>query len=316
MITTIPYSGWSRCLRMTNGTIDLIATTEVGPRIIRFGFNDGPNEFVEYPDQMGKTGGDAYRSYGGHRLWVAPETNGWTNHADNGSVTVLEQDGSIVLTAGVEAGTRLQKGMRVAFLPAQTGVRVEHVVTNCGERPTHLAPWALSVMAEGGTAIIPHEPYLPHAQKVLPARPMAVWHYTDMTDSRWTWGRRLVFLRQEAGTTTPQKIGALISSGWAAYRNGDRVFVKRFPFDPEAFYPDFGVNAEVFTNARMLEVESLGALVTLEPGHAVSHVEHWYLFRNVVPAANEEDWLRILTELVQHTHQPDPPDREARTHRV
>ena len=29
--------------------------------------------FKEYDEQMGKTGGDEWRIYGGHRLWIAPE---------------------------------------------------------------------------------------------------------------------------------------------------------------------------------------------------------------------------------------------------
>ncbi len=311
MLSFVPYKGWSQTARFTNGTIDLIATTEVGPRIIRFGFVDGPNEFVEYPDQLGKVGGDVYRSYGGHRLWVAPETAGWTNHPDNQPVSVTEVGDTLVLTASVEAGTRIQKQVRVSFLPDSTGVRIEHVITNAGSRPLRLAPWALSVMAAGGTAIIPHESHIPHPEKVLPARPMALWHYTDMTDSRWTWGRRLILLRQTSGAKGPQKVGAWISAGWAAYHNDNRLFVKRFPCDPSATYPDFGVNAELFTNHRMLEVESLGGLVTLEPSGSTSHTEHWYVYRSVTPASDEEGWTRILAEILQHTSQPDPPDRSA-----
>lgn len=316
MYSSVPYGGWRKCLRLTNGTIELIATTEVGPRIIRFGFVDGPNEFVEYPDQRGTVGGDVYRSYGGHRLWVAPETDGWTNHPDNQQVSVTEEGDTLVLTAAVEAGTGLQKQFRVSFLPDETGVRVQHMITNAGPRPVQLAPWALSVMAAGGTAMIPHEPYIPHPEKVLPARPMALWHYTDMTDPRWTWGRELTVLRQVPGAKTPQKIGAWITNGWAAYHNGDRLFVKRFPCDPSAQYPDFGVNAELFTNHRMLEVESLGALVTLLPSASTSHTEHWYLFRSVEPAANEEGWMRKLSEVILHTSHPEPPDRTTVPHHL
>lgn len=314
MSSRVSYGGWPNCFRLTNGTIDVIATTDVGPRIIRFGFVNGPNEFVEYPDQLGKTGGDVYRSYGGHRLWVAPETAGWTNHPDNGPVLVSQEVETLVLTPSVEAGTGLQKRFRVSFLPDSTGVRIEHVITNAGTRPVRLAPWALSVMAAGGTAIIPHEPHIPHPEKVLPARPMALWHYTDMTDPRWTWGRRLTMLRQVPGAPVPQKIGALIANGWAAYHNGNRLFVKRFSCDPSATYPDFGVNAELFTNHRMLEVESLGGLVTLDPSASTSHTEHWYLFRSIAPPSDEDGWMSVLSEVIHHTTQPDPPDRSSVSH--
>ncbi|MCX5770994.1 MAG: hypothetical protein NTZ09_12080 [Candidatus Hydrogenedentes bacterium] len=39
----VPYGGWPNCVRVTNGTVELIATTDVGPRIIRVGFVGGQN---------------------------------------------------------------------------------------------------------------------------------------------------------------------------------------------------------------------------------------------------------------------------------
>jgi len=52
-------------------------------------------------------------------------------------------------------------------------------------------------------------------------------------------------------------------------------------------YPGMGCNTELFTNADMLEVESLGPLVALAPGKKVEHVEDWYLLAGVPPIANE-----------------------------
>ncbi len=44
---TTEYRGWSNCHRVTNGRVELIATGDVGPRIIRFGFTGGANLFGE-----------------------------------------------------------------------------------------------------------------------------------------------------------------------------------------------------------------------------------------------------------------------------
>ncbi len=277
-IELIPYAGWEECVRLSNGTVEVVVTKQVGPRIIRYGFVGGPNEFVEYPDQVGKRGEARYRSYGGHRLWVAPETDGWTNHPDNQPVDVHEADGEVIFTAPIEQGTGFRKSIAVS-LGEGSAVRVRHTLRNTSDKPIMCALWALSVMAPGGTAIVPHERFIPHAEKVLPARPMVLWNYTDMTDPRWTWGKKFVRLRQDA-SKMPQKFGVLSTDGWAAYANGDRIFIKRFPFDISAQYPDFGCNAEIFTNHRMLEVESLGPLTPLAPGEGREHTERWTLHRS------------------------------------
>src|SRR5205823_1760453 len=83
-----------------------------------------------------------------------------------------------------------------------------------------------------------------------------------------------------------QKCGMRNSLGWAAYTLGDALFIKRFGFEPGAVYADFGCNTELFTNADMLEVESLGPLTRLDPGGDVLHIEHWSLSRAEVGATD------------------------------
>jgi hypothetical protein len=60
------------------------------PRIIRFGFIDQENMFKEYPEQMGKLGGDQWLIFGGTRLWHAPEAQPRTYYPDRDPVLVQE----------------------------------------------------------------------------------------------------------------------------------------------------------------------------------------------------------------------------------
>jgi len=193
--------------------------------------------------------------------------------------------------------------MRIWLNPKRNHVHVIHRITNHNIWEVTLAPWALTVMAPGGRVIVPQEPYRPHPDFLLPVRPLVLWGYTDMSDPRWRWGKRYVQLRQDSTAQYPQKFGALNTLGWAAYVNGDRVFLKRFPYDPQAHYPDFGCNCEFFTNNRMLEVESLGGLVTLRPGESVTHEEHWYLWRGVQVGESEEQIDAVLPALLAQTQQ-------------
>jgi hypothetical protein len=64
-------------------------------------------------------------------------------------------------------------------------------------------------------------------------------------------------------------------------------------------YPDFGCSVEIFTNAAMLEVETLGPLTTLEPGSAVEHIEQWSLDRaSALNDASYQELAEILEPLV------------------
>ncbi|MDQ1256337.1 MAG: hypothetical protein QG656_933, partial [Candidatus Hydrogenedentes bacterium] len=164
-----------------------------------------------------------------------------------------------------------------------------------------LAPWALTVMAQNGRAVYPQEPFIPHTEYLLAARPMVLWHYTKLNDPRWTWNEKYIQLRQDPKATSPQKVGLMNKQGWAAYTLGEVVFIKRFAFDPAATYPDHGCNNETFTNEDMIEVESVGPMTKLAAsGGTVTHDENWFLFKAEI-GTEEAELDSKLMPLVKQT---------------
>jgi hypothetical protein len=293
------YKGWPNCYRLSNDLVDLIVTTDVGPRIIRFGFVGGDNEFKEYADMVGKTGGAEWRSYGGHRLWHAPEAQPRSYFPDNAPVKLEEFAGFVRLIQPTEATTGIHKEIDVRLSANKAHVEVTHRLRNTNLWAVELAPWALSVMAQGGVAIIPLPPRGSHTENLLPTNTITFWAYTDMTDPRWAWGYKYVMLRQDPEREKPQKVGAMVTDGWAAYARGGHLFVKKFNYIPGARYPDFGCSVETFTNADMLELETVAPLVCLQPGATVEYVEQWFLFRDVPAPNNDADVERNVLPSVQ-----------------
>lgn len=295
------YGGWPNCVVLSNGTVEAVITTDVGPRIIRYGFVGGQNVLNEYSDMLGKTGGDEWRIYGGHRLWHAPEAQPRTYAPDNAPVQHEWNGTTLRLTQDTEASTGIQKQLEVTLSADSSNLRVVHRLINRNLWDVKLAPWALTVMAKNGRAIYPQEPYRAHTDYLLPARPLTLWHYTDMRDPRWTWGTKFIQLRQDPKAKTPQKVGFKNAPGWAAYALNGEVFIKRFAYIDGAEYVDFGCNTETFTNEDMLEIESLGPLTKLAAnGGTVEHVENWYLFKGNVGEA-ESEIESALTPLLNRT---------------
>jgi hypothetical protein len=300
----VAYGGWQNCIRLTNGSIELIITTDVGPRVIRCGFVGEQNLFHEVKEELGKTGGSEWRPYGGHRLWHAPEQMPRTYAPDNEPVPYTWDGKTLTLTQSVEPSTGIVKQIEISLSSTEDHVRLVHRLMNNNLWDIEAAPWCLTVMAPGGRAIFPQEPYIAHSEYLLPARPLVLWHYTNMRDPRWIWGARYIQLQQDP--TVPkddrgkQKAGMLNKQGWAAYVLKGDVFLKRFGYDPNATYPDYGCNTEAFTNADMLEVETLGPLRKIPSGGSVEHVEHWFVFKADVGTDEAEIDAKLLP-LVQQT---------------
>jgi hypothetical protein len=47
VIERSPYGGWPNCYRPSNGHLELVVTSDVGPRIIRCGFPGGGQNFFQ-----------------------------------------------------------------------------------------------------------------------------------------------------------------------------------------------------------------------------------------------------------------------------
>ncbi len=294
MLEKVEYGGWKNCYRLTNGIVDLIITGDVGPRIIRFGFCDEDNMFKEFPEQMGKTSSDEWLVFGGHRLWHAPEAMPRTYFSDMEPVLVQKVDHGAVVTQKPEPTTGLQKQIIIKLLPNKSEVIVKHILINHNLWAVETAPWAISVMAPGGTAILPLPPRGPHPEFILPTSVLSIWPYTNLSDDRWILGEKFILLNQKVNIETPQKLGLFASDGWIGYANLGNLFIKQSPLQFEGVYPDMGVNFETFTNQDMLELESLGPIEAIPPKGQIDHDEHWTLIKDVDKPTNEKDVIENI----------------------
>ncbi|MFN3652263.1 MAG: hypothetical protein ACK47B_22010 [Armatimonadota bacterium] len=283
---TVSWGGWPHCLRLSDGAVELIVTTDVGPRIVHFGFQGGPNELREFPEQQGLTGGDEWHVFGGHRLWHAPEQKPRSYQPDNDSVEHETRENGVRLLQPVEAVTGIQKSLEIEFA-GEAHLRLTHRLTNRGAWPVRLAPWALTVMAPGGTVVIPQPPYA-SPENLLPNRSVVLWPYTRPGDPRLLWGQRYLRVRPDAAREEATKLGTQSTEGWCAYVNGDRLFLKCVRHFPDAEYPDLNCGLECYTAGDFLELETLGPLQTLQPGESAEHVEQWLLFRGASAETEEQ----------------------------
>jgi len=276
------YQGWPNSYRITNGDVELIVTSDIGPRIMRYGFVGGQNFFKEFRETLGKSGEPAWVARGGHRVWAAPEDAVRTYAPDNGPVHIEIKGDVLTATEPAEPLTGLEKQIVVKLSPQGTGVEVLHRIRNAGAKPLDLAPWALTMMAQGGVGIHGFPPRGKHPEVLAPTNPLVMSAYTNLSDHRWRFTRKYLMLHQDPKNADPQKLGSYNKNTWAAYALNSQLFIKRYDAaDSPKDYPDLGCSFETFTNADFLELETVGQLKHLRPGASVEHVEYWTLHKNV-----------------------------------
>src|SRR5215472_694128 len=226
------YKGWPNCYRIANGEVELVVTSDVGPRIIRFGFVGGQNVFKEFPDQLGKTGESDFQLRGGHRVWKAPEDPVGSWAPDNAPVQIeLAADG-LTAREPVEPLTKLQKEIEIHLAPSGTAVTVIHRIANHSLFPLEYSVWAMSMMAQSGIAITGFPPRGKHPIDLAATNPLVMWAYTDLSDPRWKFTKKYLMLRQNPDVSDAQKLGLFNPNTWVAYVLNGEAFVKQTQSDP------------------------------------------------------------------------------------
>lgn len=299
-ITKVEFAGWKNCVKIADEKLELIVTTDVGPRIISLSTPGGKNVFCVKKDHAGLTGGEEWRLYGGHRLWHAPEHAKRTYCPDNAPVEWKQIESGISLHTPAEPVTGIEKSMEITIWGGQASVT--HRLTNRSLWDVDLAVWAISVMAAGGMEILP----LPQCDTgLLPNCFVSFWPYAKISDPRAYYGKRFMTLTQDTQCDGPWKIGYASEHNWAAYCINEDLFIKRFSIEEETHsscgvgnpYPDNGCSYETYTCDFMLEMESLSRMSRLAPGGVVEHTELWELHKGVErPAPDDEAAMELIAE--------------------
>jgi hypothetical protein len=278
------FAGWTDNLRLANDQVEVVILREAGPRIISLRPLNGLNVFKVVAEESGKSQEETWKIRGGHRLWTAPEDygdpNGLTYVVDNFPVEYeIKGEFHAQVTHFMQKPAQIRRDILVQLAAGSPKITVEHSLTNQGNSPLRFAPWALSVMAPGGFAVIPQPPLGTHPKDFLPNRSLTLWPFTDLSDDRIRFGQR--FIRLQQADRGPIKFGLRHTEKWAGYVLGDHLFLKTIPLIEGKQYPDLGSNFEMFTNEEFLELESLGPYEEISPGQTARHTEIWAVFSGI-----------------------------------
>ena len=67
----VDFYGFKNALELNNGIVKLIVTTDIGPRILFYGYNGGQNFMKVFEHESAPIRDGEWHNYGGHRLWYA-----------------------------------------------------------------------------------------------------------------------------------------------------------------------------------------------------------------------------------------------------
>jgi len=263
------------------GEAAMVVVTEVGPRILSLSVDDGPNLLFVDQETVGQgQGGADFCVYGGHRVWVSPETAD-TYAPDNASCKVDVSDGALTVIAPVDPRTGLRKRLTVSARDGR--FVVEQGVLNTGDAVYAGGVWALTCVEPKGVIVFPWG-----RQASWDLKKIVYWnewmgHSSDVNSPQWQPGPDLFTVRP---TGEEGKVGSNSPEGWVALCRDDATFVKSYDWFSDARYPDEDCSLQVYTCEQFIEMETLSPLTTFYPGQEVVHREVWTVAAEVIDPAD------------------------------
>ena len=301
----VEFKGWEKCLKLTNGIVDLIATTEVGPRIISYGYTGDRNEFCVWDEEAGIAGGKDWHCYGGSRLWHGPEVGKRCYEPDNDVVDWERLENGVILRQKTEPNTKIRKEIRITMDNSSTRVYLDYKITNEGPWDANLCIWVLTLVTENGMCIVPAPKQLKGMapNSVLPTGAIAFWPYTSLADRRFKIGEGYFILNHDPKVSQNFKVGMPVFEGWAAYIKDGHMFVKYYEHKVGEIYPDYCSSFELYCCERFAEVETLSPMRVLKNGESLEHWEVWELHNGIKTPENESEIDMAVRPLVMNGKQ-------------
>ncbi|KAK5583219.1 hypothetical protein RB653_004810 [Dictyostelium firmibasis] len=313
-IEKIEFQGFKNCYKIKWNHFKMIITQDVGPRILSLSFEENASIFGMKSHNLSmiksnnsSIGGESNHSnsndqwnlFGGHRLWHAPECAGRTYYPDNLPIQIefVNDETMIIMRQAIEHTTGIKKTITMEIkggVGRLSYIEVNHYLENKGNWPIQCAPWAISVLTKDTKAIIPLSN--DSINGLVPKTSISLWNYTKLQDSRLTLGNKYIMVQQEDKSSdgnSSNKIGSRVNSGWSASITNSTLFVKIIDPDTKDLHVDLGANVEVYTDNDILELETVGKLLTLEPTPPLSppiDVSSPLKIRNTTP------FVQVLTE--------------------
>ena len=265
---------WGRVLWMTDEKTEIAVALEFGIRIVHLSCVGCENLFYEQPTDRsdGFSTGDGWNLYGGHRLWLAPESDN-SYYPDNTPVFYSIDGNTILFEQDVDPILKVRKRLSVTY-EDDGRIFINQYIDNVSEQPLIGAAWGVNTLDAGGEVRINFA-----CQTVggyNPQRVISLWSDTNLGDPRLCFGRDYLHAKY-LPSNEYLKIGLYSNPGKAVFRNKGQIFELTFCAKQFNLYPDNGCNFELYMCRRFTELESLGDMTTILPGQSAVHTEVWHL---------------------------------------
>lgn len=156
------FNGWTNCVKMSNGDVELVLAPRIGGRIMAYRFPGGTNVAAVNPSYYGAEVAFAPPKqvvyYGGSKMWPSPQNWGWPPNAYwENAPNLLTQFSPlrVQMAAPRDAASLLRFTRSIELAPSGTVVTIRHMMENVTAAQRNNAIWTINAFPRPSTLIAP-----------------------------------------------------------------------------------------------------------------------------------------------------------------
>ena len=265
---------WGNVLWLSHGDVEIGVALDFGIRIVHLACKGMENLYYVQPNDLSDNFvKDGWRVYGGHRLWMAPESLD-SYCPDNNPVKYQLEENGVLITQQPDPALKICKSIRITCLD-DGGIALDHTIENLSSETIVGASWGVNTLDGGGVARINFS--CGTKGGFNPKRTVSLWSDTNLHDKRVKFDREYLVATHMADVPEYFKIGLYVQPGEAILTNKGQKMTISFDVAPMDACIDGGCNFELYLCSKFMELETLGVRTEIAPGKTAQHREIWHL---------------------------------------
>lgn len=299
-IKQINLKYYGKCVSINNGTVKVIVSVDVGPKIIFWGYTNGENmlyipyDILEYDEPISqKIPPDIFFKRYGHEIMLAYEKSKPVFLSSGTTIYSILQEGVAFSCSSPKLG--LSANLEIIIQDNSNSIMIVHSIENTNEKTQNFSICSSTFVTQDGTLLVPQNiEDLGNA----PNRVLSLWKKSNINDSRLCVANEyLKFNNISTDKLSVLKLGINNRRAWSTYTKDGNTFLMHYLHNKKAKYLNFDSSFIIDSKKELLSLKILSPIYNVQKNEVAKMAEYWSLFPTKVSFNDHNEIKKFIDDI-------------------
>lgn len=299
-IKQINLKYYGKCVSINNGTVKVIVSVDVGPKIIFWGYTNGENmlyipyDIFEYSEPISQNfPPDIFFKRYGHEIMLAYENSKPVVLSSGTTIYSILQEGVVFSCSCPKLG--LSVNLEIVIQDNLNSIMVIHSIENTNDKTQNFSICSSTFVSQGGTLLVPQN--IENLDN-SPNRVLSLWKKSNINDFRlYIANEYLRFNNILTDKSSVLKLGINNKRAWSTYTKDGNTFLKHYLHNKKARYLNFDSSFIIDSKKNLLSLKVLSPIYKVKKNEVAKMAEYWSLFPNKINFDDHNEIKNFINDI-------------------